>query len=465
MALNTQTLSEAPESQLRALIDSVRDHALLLLDPDGYVVSWSVGALFITGYAADDIIGRHFSCFFPAEDVVAGKPAHELKIAAAEGRFEEEGWRVRKDGSPFWASVVISATRREDGKLAGFAKLVRDISERRRMEDRFRQVVEAAPNAMVMINRQGIIEMVNAQTERVFGYQRDEMLGRSVEMLVPERFRGAHPGLRGAFFHDPLSRPMGAGRDLYALRKDGSEFPVEIGLNPIETEEGTMVLSAVVDISDRKHREEGIRGALREKEVLLGEIHHRVKNNLQIVHSLLDLQSARISDPLVQEMLRDSQNRIRSMALIHQTLYGSKDFAKVDFDLFLDALAPNLIGSYGVDAERIRLVVDVVQVALPIDAAVPCGLVVNELISNALKHAFRPGQDGEITVSLKRHSINEVTLSVADNGSGLPDGVDATNTATLGLQLVSLLTEQLGGVLTINRVNPTRFLLRFPIER
>ena len=586
MAVSMQASLEAPESQLRALIDSVRDHALLLLDPDGYVISWSVGALVMTGYAADDIIGQHFTCFFPAEDVVAGRPARELMVAAAEGRFEEEGWRVRKDGSRFWASVVISATRREDGELAGFAKLVRDISERRRMEDRFRQVVEAAPNAMVMINRQGVIEMVNAQTERVFGYQRDEMLGRSVEMLVPERFRVAHPGLRGAFFHDPLSRPMGAGRDLYALRKDGSEFPVEIGLNPIETEEGTMVLSAivdistrkrleerfrqvvesapnamvminhqgviemvnaqtervfgyqrdemlgrsvemlvperfrgahpglraaffddplsrpmgagrdlyalrkdgsefpveiglnpieteegtmvlsaVVDISDRKHREEGIRGALREKEVLLGEIHHRVKNNLQIVHSLLDLQSARISDPLVQEMLRDSQNRIRSMALIHQTLYSSKDFAKVDFDLFLDALAPNLIGSYGVDAERIRLAVDVVQVALPIDAAVPCGLVVNELISNALKHAFRPGQDGEITVSLKRHSINEVTLSVSDNGSGLPDGVDATNTATLGLQLVSLLTEQLGGVLTINRVNPTRFLLRFPIER
>jgi PAS domain S-box-containing protein len=237
--------------------------------------------------------------------------------------------------------IGLNPIETEEGTMVLSA--IVDISTRKRLEERFRQVVESAPNAMVMINHQGVIEMVNAQTERVFGYQREEMLGRSVEMLVPERFRGAHPGLRAAFFHDPLSRPMGAGRDLYALRKDGSEFPVEIGLNPIETEEGTMVLSAVVDISDRKHREEGIRGALREKEVLLGEIHHRVKNNLQIVHSLLDLQSARLSDPLVQEMLRDSQNRIRSMALIHQTLYSSKDFAKVDFDLFLDALAPNLI--------------------------------------------------------------------------------------------------------------------------
>jgi two-component system, sensor histidine kinase PdtaS len=197
-------------------------------------------------------------------------------------------------------------------------------------EEPFRQVVESAPNAMVMVNQDGRIEMVNAQAERVFGYDRSELLGWPVEMLVPERFRGRHPGMRGSFFAAPRSRPMGAGRDLYALRKDGSEFPVEIGLNPIETDQGTMVLSAIVDISDRKQKEERIVQALKEKEMLLGEIHHRVKNNLQIVYSLLDLQLARISDPLVLDLLRDSQNRVRSMALVHQTLYQSKDFARVD---------------------------------------------------------------------------------------------------------------------------------------
>jgi|ERR1700730_7432345 PAS domain S-box-containing protein len=159
----------------------------------------------------------------------------------------------------------------------------------KKSEARFRQVVESAPNAMVMINHRGVIEMVNAQAERVFGYERREMLGQSVEMLVPDRFRRNHPSLRNSFFSAPVSRPMGAGRDLYGLRKDGSEFPVEIGLNPIETEEGSMVLSAIVDISDRKHKEESIQSALREKDILLGEIHHRVKNNLQIVHSLLGL--------------------------------------------------------------------------------------------------------------------------------------------------------------------------------
>src|SRR5258708_4944249 len=130
------------------------------------------------------------------------------------------------------------------------ARKQNDIQEAlKKSEERFRQVVDSAPSAMVMINAAGVIEMVNSQAERVFGYDRTEMLGKPIEMLVPERFRRNHPGLRGFFFTKPVSRPMGAGRDLYGLKKDGSEFPVEIGLNPIETDEGPMVLSAIVDIS------------------------------------------------------------------------------------------------------------------------------------------------------------------------------------------------------------------------
>ena len=140
---------------------------------------------------------------------------------------------------------------KEDGQLSNKLPL-------QRSEERFRQVVESAPNAIVMIGPTGLIEMVNAETERVFGYTRNELLGKPVEMLVPERYRPKHPGLRTSFFADPVSRPLGAGRDLHGLRRDGSEFPVEIGLNPIQTEEGTMVLSAIVDISGRKQLEERI---------------------------------------------------------------------------------------------------------------------------------------------------------------------------------------------------------------
>src|SRR5260370_165515 len=168
--------------------------------------------------------------------------------------------------------------------------------------------------------------MVNAQAERVFGYTRSELLGQTVEMLVPERFRDRHPSLRGGFFGEPRMRPMGVGRDLYGLRKDGSEFPVEIGLNPIETEEGVMVLSSVVDISERKHREESLQAAVKEKDLLLSEIHHRVKNNLQVIQSLLALQAERVTDATATQLLVESQNRIKTMSLIHQMLYESQDF-------------------------------------------------------------------------------------------------------------------------------------------
>ena len=372
---------------------------------------------------------------------------------------------LKRDGSEFPIEIGLNPIETDEGMMVLSA--IVDLSGRKRMEERFKRVVEFAPNAMVMINADGRIEMVNAQTEALFGYQRGELLGQPVEVLVPQRLRTGHPALRRSFFDDPQSRPMGEGRDLYAVRKDGTEFPVEIGLNPIETEDGLMVLSAIVDISDRKEREQAIRAALKEKDILLGEIHHRVKNNLHIIHSLLDLQSARISDPSVQEMLRDSQNRIRSMALIHQTLYQSKDFAGADFAVFLETLIPTLISSYGIDPLRTTLAIEAHDVKLPISLAIPCGLIVNELVSNALKHAFPGDRSG--TISVKAHVAGrtagrgDVTLSVSDDGVGLGPEVDLERTETLGLRLVSLLTDQVHGTLDIHRADPTAFTVTFPL--
>jgi PAS domain S-box-containing protein len=373
---------------------------------------------------------------------------------------------LRRDGSEFPVEIGLNPIETDEGVMVLSA--IVDLSGRKRMEERFKRVVEFAPNAMVMINDAGRIEMVNAQTEALFGYDRSELLGQPVEILVPDRLRQRHPGLRQSFFGDPKSRPMGVGRDLYAVRKNGTEFPVEIGLNPIETDEGLMVLSSIMDISERKLREQVTQGALKEKDILLGEIHHRVKNNLHIIHSLLDLQSARITDTSVQEMLRESQNRIRSMALIHQTLYESKDFAGVDFGTFLDTLIPTLFSSYGVDPFRIRLVIQAEGVKLPINLAIPCGLMVNELVSNALKHAFPGGRSGAITVTVEAAAAPEgigeqVVLSVCDDGAGLAATVDLETTETLGLRLVQLLTDQLHGVLDIHRAAPTRFTIKFPL--
>jgi PAS domain S-box-containing protein len=164
------------------------------------------------------------------------------------------------------------------------------------VELRFRLVVEAAPNAMVMINQAGAIVMVNVQAERVFGYPRDELLGQPVEMLVPQRFRGHHPGLRQAFFAEPRARPMGAGRELYGLRKNGSEFPVEIGLNPIETEEGMMVLSAIVDITERRTAEVALKESQRRLQESHAELLH--VSRLSAMGQMAAMMTHELNQPL-----------------------------------------------------------------------------------------------------------------------------------------------------------------------
>jgi PAS domain S-box-containing protein len=250
------------DERLSLLVHGVQDYAILMLDPEGRITTWNKGAERIKGYRAEEIIGEHFSKFYPPEAVAQDKPSQELKIAAEQGRFEEEGWRVRKDGSLFWASVVITALLGETGQLRGFGKVTRDITERKQEDRKFRNLLEAAPDAMVMVNRAGEIQLVNTQTEKLFGYAREEILGKPVEILIPKRFHGRHEAHRTEYSVSPSPRAMGAELELYGLRKDGKEFAVEISLSPIETNEGTLTMSAIRDITDRKRAEDKFKGLL-----------------------------------------------------------------------------------------------------------------------------------------------------------------------------------------------------------
>ena len=220
----------------------------------------------------------------------------------------------------------------------------------------------------------------------------------------------------------------------------------------------------VKDITMQKQAEFKIRTSLQEKEVLLKEIHHRVKNNLQIINSLLSLQSRHTQDSSTLQMFQECRNRVRSMALIHEKLYQSKNFSNIDFSDYIKSLANSLFRAYKTDPGKVTLNIEVENIALSVDRAVPCGLIINELVSNTLKYAFPlPFEEkGQITIALHPARDSEVELIVKDNGVGIPPDLDTRNTNSLGLQLVHVLAEgQLDGTVTLDRSKGTMFQIQF----
>jgi diguanylate cyclase (GGDEF)-like protein/PAS domain S-box-containing protein len=243
------------EEKYRTLLDGVQDYAIFMLDPQGLVDSWSAAAERIKGYTAEQIIGHSFSCFFLPEDIRRGRPEEVLRIAATTGRHEELGMRVRRDGSEFLASVAFIALRDGAGNLRGFSEVCHDLSEHKESEARYRGLLEAAPDGMVVVNQEGKIVLLNAQTEKQFGYRRDELLGESVTDIIPEGFaeRLIEDGTRTAAA--ALAQQIGSGIELHGRRKDRSEFPIEIMLSPLESAEGMLVTAAIRDITTRKNAE------------------------------------------------------------------------------------------------------------------------------------------------------------------------------------------------------------------
>ena len=495
----------AGEMHLRRITDNMLD-MIVQVDPQGCYEYVSPSHQTVLGYTPAEMHGRRMFEFLHPDDV---GPALAAAAIAVQNRAPAN-LQVRfrhADGHYLWIESVGNPLRDEHDQVVGAIIGSRNITERKRAEQR-----AAFSNLGYRLSSAATMEAA----AEVILTTADELLGWDVgflDLYLPDRdlmqcvyvIDTLDDGRRVNVTRDyapypptATTRRVMADEQLLLLRDapdkiipgitywgDSARSPGSMMFVPLRNEARFLGVLSVQSYRDRAYdpaalqtlqaladhcasalerlrAEAGVRASLHEKEILLKEIHHRVKNNLQVISSLLNLQSRAVSDPPVLELLRDSQNRVRSMALVHEKLYRSPDLARIDLAEYARSLASQLLRTYTDPAGRVSLRVEAADCWLDVDTAVPCGLIINELLSNALKHAFPGSRTGEILIALQPAAPRRVRLVVADDGGGFPPDVDFRATPSLGLQLVNSLVAQIDGAIHLNRRAGTEFCIDFP---
>ena len=324
----------------------------------------------------------------------------------------------------------------------------------------FEQIYKSTPEAILILDENNVVLDSNPSFEKMFLFKNHELKGKFMEeYIVPEHFADESKEL-----FEKINSGENVQKESIRTKRDGRPVNVLITGCRIKLSENRYGSYLIyIDISKHKRSEEQMRSSLVEKEVLIREIHHRVKNNLQIISSLLHIQSGKITNPEMVSMFTNCQNRVKSIALIHEKLYQTNSFTRVDFGSYTKNLIYYLFRMFDVKSEKVSLRMNVENVFLPMDTAIPCGLIINELVTNSLKHAFSGDKHGHISIQAVYHSNNKFTLTIKDNGSGIPEEVDFYKSRTVGYNLVNSLIRQLGGILEINREKGTEFKITFSI--
>ncbi len=411
----------------------------------------------VTGYLPDQVLGKTTEEFMPD---MPGKAELEGRLRAVIDSGKSIGPTDVKAPSPVprFIRETIFPVRDAEGRVTNTLSVLEDITEQKAAQDaleeseaRYRMLFDNIHDGVVLHEmgvdgRPGLFLEVNARFCAMVGYSRQELLE-----LTPVDLLDDGGGGDAAAVWDLLLKGQSAFFERTLRTRSGKILPCELSSQVLSMGGRTLVFFVVRDITERKEAEDRIRTSLAEKETLLREIHHRVKNNLQVISGMLNLQSQYIKDPGVRAIYKESQNRIKTMALIHEELYQREDLAQVNLAGYIKGLAMNLLASYTVGGDRIQLVLDLEDLDIVLDTAIPCGLIFNELFSNALKHAFPADVSGKIGVSLRRGEEDDrYILQVSDDGAGFPAGLDYRKVGSMGMQLVRVLVEQLGGTLELS---------------
>lgn len=424
----------------------------------------SEGCKELTGFSSFELINNNMLSY---SDIIHPAYRNQIWEEVQSALFDKKQFElvykiISRDKEEKWVWEKGEGVYDNKNNLIALEGFITDITEMKNKDEKLRKLsraVEQSPASIVITDLKGDIEYVNPKFTEITGYESFEVLGENPRILKS----GENP----KEIYENLWKNITSGSEWRGIflnrKKDGSLFWESALISPVKNEDGltTHYLAVKEDITEQKIKDEKLQNSLKEKELMLREIHHRVKNNLQIISSLLKLQATYITDESSLEYFRISQDRVKSMALIHQQLYRSNDLSSIDFGDYLRHLTTHLFQAYGVNEGNISLTVEAKNIYIGIDSAIPCGLLINELISNSLKHAFPTSRKGKINIKMESIEENKFILIISDNGIGFPEEIDFRNTKSLGMQLVITLTDQIDGKIELIRGNGTTFKISF----
>jgi len=452
------------EEKFRSIIHNSTD-LIRILDKDGLITFDSPSSTRILGYSEGYFIGKNPLEFIHPDDLErVRKDLDEVYKNLNPGTPTE--FRIRKEDGSYIPVESVSQNMTHNPNIEGIIVTTHPIHQRKEMEyalleseEKYRTLFEEDPDYTILIGTDGILLDVNNATINMAGLSRHELIGKNFSELkiIPPEDIELHLDKINRLLQDELVKPY----ESRLIDKEGNIRWTLIHFIAVKEKENiSYILGIATDITVQKLAENELRSSLKEKNILLQEIHHRVKNNMQIISSLLNLQIKYVDEEEAVNVLIESQNRVQSMAMIHEKLYESENLTNINFIEYIQSLVSNLFHSYNVKNSRIKTILEIDKVNLNMETAIPCGLIISETVSNCLKYAFPNDMSGEIFISLKSIDIG-YELIIRDNGIGLPEKLEFSKLESLGLLLVNNLTEQIDGELKINKQNPTEFKITF----
>lgn len=443
------------EEKFRIIAETASD-GIITIDEDNMIIFVNKAIYKMFGYAEQELIGKNVNIIMP--EIIKERHNSSVKsfIASGVAKSDWSGMTLKgmhKDGRE--VPIEISFGQYATAEKRIFTVIIRDISERKKAEDEIkrqrkylRAIVDLNPNLIFAKDKQGRFTLVNKAVADIYGTDIDNLIGKKDSDFNPSKSEVEWFEKDDKEVIETL-KPKFIPEETVTNAVENRPVWFQTMKIPLIMDDDVQLLGISTDITERKLSEEKIKKSLKEKELLLQEIHHRVKNNLQIIVSLLKMQSRYLHDKRDLEILNKSRARVETMSLIHEKLYRSKDLSNINLQTYIKDLTSNLLKAYGISQSAVNIHVNIEDINFGIDTAIPCGLIINELVSNSLKHAFKQGQKGNIDIEFRRDS-DKIIMNYSDDGTGITADTDLLSSKTLGTQLITTLVRQLDGTMNVN---------------